>query len=213
MKKNTIILILALVVLVVGSYFVYRQSKVNDGASSVATSTATSTNQVATNSPAVVTNRAPEVNPVTWKTFRNDQYGFEFTYPSTWSPESYSNGNDGPALYYRLMPNNERYGSFTLAIDNRKSLSKFLSGIRTESGVGGFPTFTVKEFKVNGLNSATITSVPGNTTYFISNQVLELSSGALLNFRLVINDSKKTAEDDLVINQTKSVVASVKELK
>ena len=211
MKKNTIILILVLVVLVIAlGYFGYRQSKVNDGESSVATatSTATSTEQSTTTTP------VPVVNSADWKTFRNDQYGIEFKYPPTWSPESYSNSsNDGQALYYRLMSGHSRYGSLSLSLDNRKSFANFLTGIKKESGTGVFPVFTVKEFKVGSLNSATITSVPGEVSYFIKNQVLELSSGSLLSFRLVVTDSKGAAEDDLLASQIKAVVASVREIK
>ena len=214
MKKNTIILVLVVVaIIIVGVYLGYSQSRMSEEVFSlVATSTtATSTEQ---STAATTTAPASVVNSADWKTFRNDQYGIEFKYPPTWSPESYSNtSNDGQALYYRLMPGHSRYGSLSLVLDNRKSLSNFLNGIKTESGTGVFPVFTVKEFKVGSLNSATITSVPGEVNYFIKNQVLELSSGSLLNFRLVVTDSKGTAEDDVLASQIKAVVASVREIK
>ncbi len=88
----------------------------------------------------------PQFQNATWKTYRNDRYGFEFPYPKTWQELGNPDNSDGIAL---VSPNKKTleirsYASkplLKLSSQNLKSVSNF----QTHQGISGVLVVEVGE--------------------------------------------------------------------
>ncbi len=90
-----------------------------------------------------------QVKDVTWKTYKNDRYGFEFPYPNTWQELRNPDNSDGVVL---VLPNKENVEIRSYA---SKPVLKFspktqehqeqVYNFRTNQGVFSVLTVEVKE--------------------------------------------------------------------
>ncbi|MFO0173703.1 MAG: hypothetical protein ACK51W_14700, partial [Aphanizomenon sp.] len=79
-----------------------------------------------------------QVKDVTWKTYKNNRYGFEFPYPNTWQELKNPDNSDGVVL---VLPNKKNleirsYASKPLLKFSRKTQGKVYN-FRTNQGVFG----------------------------------------------------------------------------
>ncbi|HCQ21684.1 MAG: hypothetical protein AN483_15165 [Aphanizomenon flos-aquae MDT14a] len=87
-----------------------------------------------------------QVKDVTWKTYKNNRYGFEFPYPNTWQELKNPDNSDGVVL---VLPNKKNleirsYASKPLLKFSRKTQGKVYN-FRTNQGVFGVLTVEVRE--------------------------------------------------------------------
>ena len=87
-----------------------------------------------------------QVKDVTWKTYKNNRYGFEFPYPHTWQELRNPDNSDGVVL---VLPNKKNleirsYASKPLLKFSRKTQGKVYN-FRTNQGVFGVLTVEVRE--------------------------------------------------------------------
>ena len=87
-----------------------------------------------------------QVKNVTWKTYKNDRYGFEFPYPHTWQELRNPDNSDGVVL---VLPNKKNleirsYASKPLLKFSRKTQGKVYN-FRTNQGVFSVLTVEVRE--------------------------------------------------------------------
>jgi hypothetical protein len=87
-----------------------------------------------------------QVKDVTWKTYKNNRYGFEFPYPNTWQELKNPDNSDGVVL---VLPNKKNleirsYASKPLLKFSRKTQGKVYN-FRTNQGVFSVLTVEVRE--------------------------------------------------------------------
>jgi hypothetical protein len=87
-----------------------------------------------------------QVKDVTWKTYKNNRYGFEFPYPNTWQELKNPDNSDGVVL---VLPNKKNleirsYASKPLLKFSRKTQGKVYN-FRTNQGVFSVLTAEVRE--------------------------------------------------------------------
>jgi len=87
-----------------------------------------------------------QVQNTTWKTYRNNRYGFEFPYPKTWQTLGNPDNSDGIAL---MLPNKHTveirsHASKPLLTSSKQNL-KPVSNFQTHQGVAGVLVVEVGE--------------------------------------------------------------------
>ncbi|MEK9158027.1 MAG: PsbP-related protein, partial [Patescibacteria group bacterium] len=139
-----------------------------------------------TTNPIKTSTSSPENEIGNWKIYRNDQYGFEFQYPSSWTMDDQSKNYLG-GFYIELSPPNPKpmTGYLTVQIDTRTDLNQ----IRNLYLDGGYA-----EKVVNLGGKKTYAYTRDNTTiYYIQ-----------LNGKILLVDAhEKTTESDQITSTFK----------
>jgi hypothetical protein len=102
---------------------------------------------------------------LTWETYRNPRYGFEFPYPSNWTPLSSPDNNDGVTF---ISPQNQNTeirawaGKELPKLQNPETIKQIDHNFETNQGVSGVLVVEVDQ----QMSSMTLTITQGQVEYY-----------------------------------------------
>jgi len=144
-----------------------------------------------------------ETDTSDWKTYTNEEYGFEFKYPTDWTEKTTTND------YIILTPKNDKnnFDIIKIQIDKTFDLQAFIKSsetqLKTEKIVMGIDNYEAIE--VQNLGLVTSKDVYLEKNQYIYSFVINEESSQVENFYKILSTFKLTEEGEVKGAKTKTI--------